>query len=256
MQKLNLKINIFILIIFIIYFFSFPHFKTSIAKFSNPFFAKINFQNIFVTKSYLNFQNYFSGLENLALRNKSLEQDLEDRESEIMNLKENFKENSLTINNVSLGTNFVEAKILNQDYFKIYESVILNKGFVDGVSKGDEVYLYPNYFLGNIERIENDKSIFSLASGHKKLLKGVLKDNSQNNLVIDLLGLGGGDFAFEIPESILISTGTLIYLYKDPSKLIGEIIGLEKLETSLYQKVLVRGYYNLATSGRYYIKVR
>ena len=252
MQKLNLNINIFILIIFIIYFFSFPHFKIFIAKFSNPFFAKINFQNIFVNNSYLNFHNYFSGLENVSLRNKSLEQDLEDRESEIMNLKEN----SVTANQVSLGPSFVEAKILNQDYFKIYESVILNKGFVDGVAKGNEVYLYPNYFLGNIERIENDKSILSLASSHKKLLKGLLKNNLQPDLVIDLLGLGGGDFSFEIPESVVIATGTLIYLYKDTSKLIGEIIGLEKLETSLYQKVLVRGYYNLATSGRYYIKVR
>lgn len=78
--------------------------------------------------------------------------------------------------------------------------------------------------------------------------------SSADGLLIEFIGYGGGDFIAKIPENIKISTGTIIYLARDESKALGEIIKIEKQEAAFYQVLFVRGYYNTRENGNYYIE--
>lgn len=80
--------------------------------------------------------------------------------------------------------------------------------------------------------------------------------NSSNRLLIDFVGHGSGDFVAKIPENIKISTGTLVYLARDESKILGEIVKIEKQDAAFYQILFVKGYYNTRENGDYYIDIK
>lgn len=80
--------------------------------------------------------------------------------------------------------------------------------------------------------------------------------NSSKSILINFVGYGGGDFVAKIPENIKISTGTLVYLARDESKVLGEIVKIEKQEAAFYQILFVRGYYNTRENSDYYIDIK
>jgi hypothetical protein len=256
-EKLDNKLNFAFIIFFILYFIFFTQIKIFISPISDSFFSKINFQNTFMFNTLNSVKNYFTDKSILIKENEDLKKDIENKNLRLLNLENNDPSNTSII-----SSNYISTKILNKDYFGIYDEIILDKGFIDGVNLDDEVYISPNYYLGKISRIERDISILSPTSKSGTKIKGILKvddienSSSSKEIVLDLNGIGGGDFYFEIPNSINIATNSVVYLATDESKELGTIASSENMESSLYKKVLVMGYYNTNKQEKYYIKIK
>jgi len=225
------------------------------------FWTAVHFNNTVIFNEYSNFKNYFISNNFLTLKIDNLKKDLIEKDFEIFKLRE-----SLNISANSLGQSLKKILIVNElerNYFEIYESILLDKGFRDGVKKNDEVFIAPNYYLGKIGRIERESSLLFLAGGNGNKIEGVLKVNSQNinissdqSLVVDLSSLGGTDFYFEIPKEFNLSIPSLIYLKSDETKIIGNIIKIVEVENSLYNKVYVQGFYNPNLNQQFYINIK
>ena len=183
----------------------------------------------------------------------------------------------------------VVAKKIFSDFISIYDTVLLDKGFSSGVEKGDIVFLYPNLVIGQIDTINPNTSLMTLYSKNKNKIEGIIKvvknnsktnfadiknqisssststnpslppiqinpkQKNESNVLIDLVGNGGGDFIATLPNNLEVATGTVIYLSSDESKALGEVVKVETEETSFYETILIRGYYNSRLNDSYYI---
>lgn len=78
-------------------------------------------------------------------------------------------------------------------------------------------------------------------------------NSRKSNILIDVYGYGGGDFISEIPANISLGEGAKVSLAIDESRLLGEVVKIEKKDASFYQKLFIRGYYNTRENDNYYI---
>lgn len=132
-----------------------------------------------------------------------------------------------------------------------------NKEKVEGVIKAE----YGKDTLDNLTQIkilentlkqatssENNEAEIKSSSNLSK------KSNEAESILIDIYGYGGGDFMAEIPGNIKVEVGSQVYLAEDESKLLGEVVKVEKKDASYYQRLLIRGYYNTRINNTYYIE--
>jgi rod shape-determining protein MreC len=111
--------------------------------------------------------SFFSDLRTLYSENAALESELEQFRGEATRLSEVERENELLRQQLGLSTNLSEGLVLAQVIGLSFEqggaSLIIDKGSGDGVAVGDLVVL-ENYFVGEVERVESDRSSVMLIS--------------------------------------------------------------------------------------------
>ncbi len=253
---------------------------------SSDFFSGIG--GYFSSKKAL--LNQISDLQNQIEKQKysSIVDSLSSSES----LSSNFSTTSSHKSIISKNLPIVAKKIFS-DFTSIYDTVLLDKGFSSGVQKGDIVFLYPNLIIGQIDSINPNTSLLTLYSRNKNKIEGIIKvskNNSKTNftdlknqnsptstsslsasstssipievnfkqknqtsVLIDLFGNGGGDFIAKLPNNLEVSIGTIIYLSNDENKALGEVVKVEIEETSFYENIFIKGYYNSRLNDSYYI---
>lgn len=293
-ENKRIKWNIFFILVYIVFLFSFStlrgYFNRQNIQISIPNRALIiaNSSTGLVSNVFKNITNYFLDKKVLFLKINTLEKELEiEKEKNIalsVNSKFSSSENDFKV---------LSAKKIFSDFTTIYSSVLLNKGYLDGVEEKSLVFIYPNKAIGIIERVGNKTSLLSLFSKDKNQIEGILKikvekdifeeqiiiesDTAISNattststildikpssiliksgeqIIVDIYGYGGGDFIARLPKNIEVSIGTKIYLANDEDKVLGEIIKVEKPEASFYQIILIEGYYNTRENNIYYIQ--
>lgn len=301
-EKNYFRNNFILIFIFILFFISFAKLKAffnSSSENKNTPEIFLSFINNGIQNSFNLFSNiggYFYTKKNLLKQINELQNELEIQRyrsvlesSSAQDLTQNISEKDNYILNKDLP---VVAKKIFSDFTSIYDTVLLDKGFSSGVEKGDIVFLYPNFIIGQIENVNPNTSLLALYSKDKNKLEGVLKVSKnntfkikqdilnagsstdtpvlissstsisvninskqikENSILVDLYGAGNGDFYTTLPDNLNVSTGTVIYLSNNESKAIGEVVKIEKQEASFYKNILIKGYYNSRLNEDYYI---
>lgn len=300
-EKKYFRNNLIMIFIFILFFISFSQIKTffisSEKDKSTPenFLYSINNGIGSFFNFFSNIGEYFSSKKYLLNQIDDLQNQLADqRYSNIIDSSSSVAQDSYSVNPNSKSKNIlnrdlpVVAKKIFSDFTSIYDTVLLNKGFSSGVNKGDLVFVYPNFAIGEIDTINPNTSLLSLYSKDKNKIEGVMKvsknisldinkvnQNSssslsasssssspsiidikkinENNILLDVYGNGGGDFIASLPDNLNVATGTIIYLSKDESKILGEVVKIEKEDASFYKTIFIKGYYNTRLNNDYYI---
>lgn len=289
-NNIILRKNVFYIALYLIFLLSFSFLRNSFSVDLNKETANIGSASrvLYAADRSTNFfSNLFTNLGRYFYFKKSLINQIEDLKSQ---LEIERNQNVLTKEDPNNKNLITVGKKIFSDFTNIYDTILLDKGYIHGVSKGDMVFIYPNKLIGEVGDVDETNSVVDLFSKDKNRIEGVLKTskaidiikNTDNevvstsstssstpaileshvetisgrpsSIIIDVYGYGGGDFIAKIPENILVATGTIIYSAEDESKVVGEVVKTEKQDASFFQILLIKGYYNTRENNDYYIK--
>ena len=162
-----------------------------------------------LTDFLINIKDYFIFQNILILRNKELENELAS-----LKLKE-IDYGILTIQNQELKNllgrtdflaNFIISRVLSKPPYSSYDTLIIDIGLSDGVSKGDKVYLSDNIIIGTVKNSTPRSSQVELFSSGNSKVEAVL---SRTGETLELLGQGGANFKVEVPKDMDIVLGDM-----------------------------------------------
>lgn len=195
---------------------------------------------------------YFSSRSLLAEKNRALELDVERLENELAEKDEIIKENNFIQENVSDKPSSVLVMYpIMRDITTMYSTVLLSKGFKDGVEENDMVYIRGRNPACVIYSVSDKTSLCKFLSASGVVTEGV---TSSSSIVLSLSGNGGGSFIADIPRGTDVTIGDTVYLASDKTMELGNIVDVNRDDQATSWKVYIRSMYNPVTSSVFYLK--
>jgi cell shape-determining protein MreC len=176
-----------------------------------------------------------------SLENRTVEQDLRLRELSLL-----FENMASTSPKYNLP---IVASSLAQDVTRVYATLILSKGFSEGVEVGNKVYLRGRQVVCVVKDVYARTSQCELFSGFGNKVEAVTASSSIN---LTLEGRGGHYIA-NIIRDTNVMVGERILLREDQSFVLGEVAEVFNNDQDTSWHLLIRGAYNPSASSLYYI---
>lgn len=199
---------------------------------------------IFSSVSY-----YFSSRNSLLEKEASLLQSIERLENELAEKEAVVKE--LQLASIYSSTDKKITLVLYpvmQDITRVYSTLILSKGFKDGVKEQSLVYVRGRQAVCMITEVYDRTSLCTLFSASSQKVEGVASSSE----TLFLKGAGGGSFMAEVPRESDITVGETVFLKSDQTMKLGTITEIVRDEQMSSWYVFVRGAYNPLTSNIFY----
>lgn len=201
-----------------------------------------------------NITTYFGSRSRLLHENKNLLLEVERLENENALLQSVTREQALlTGTQTSNRPAPLVLYPIAQDVTKLYSTLLLSKGYRDGMTKGELVYVRGRQPVCDIVEVYDKTSLCELFSRGGRMTEGV---TSSSSVTLTLSGEGGGNFIAEVPKGTVVQIGEEVYLRSDPSFRLGTVVTIKEDEQSTGAKLYVRGAYNPVTSSVFYLDVR
>jgi cell shape-determining protein MreC len=197
---------------------------------------------------------YFTTHKSLYDRNAQLEVTIERLENELASRDAFIREQEL-IKNAALPSSpsVIAMYPLAKDATKLYSTILLSKGYKDGVEKGGMVYVRGLQPVCMIVEVYDRTSLCELLSKGKRVTEAV---TASGTVMLSLSGIGAGNFISELPKGINVSVGDEVYLRENQSLRLGSIVSISENEQSTGAKIYVRGMYNPVTSSIFYMNTQ
>lgn len=200
------------------------------------------------------FHTYTTSRQGLVERNKNLEVDIEYLENIIA--EKDAKLNELNFITEEVGIVSTESTIvmypLMQDVTKIYSTLILSKGFKDGVEKDMYVYVRGLQPVCIIKEVYNSTSLCELISKSGITTEVVVKGKASSTISFTVTGRGGGTFLGDVARDTHVDIGDEVYLKSDQSMKLGDVVNVMNNNQDTSWRVFVSGEYNPVTSSIFY----
>jgi hypothetical protein len=195
---------------------------------------------------------YFSSRKTLAARNAELEITIERLENQLAQ-KDALLRNDTEVSRASAGSSTNPVIVLYpiaEDVTRLYSTILLSKGYKDGLEKGGLVYIRGQQAVCETVEVYTTTSLCELLSKGGRVTEGVAPGPG---ITLTLVGSGGGNFIADMPKAGGLSIGEAVYLRSNPSLLLGTIVSIKSDEQSTEAKIYVRGAYNPVTSQVFYM---
>lgn len=196
-----------------------------------------------------NIATYFTSRKDLESRNKALSRTIEHLENELAETKAMLGEQETKVGS-GIPSAALSAYPLMSDVTTIYDSLILSKGFKDGVAEHDLVYIRGRQPVCTIIEINDQTSLCRLLTAHGEITEGVTASSS---MTLYLKGDGGGAFVAEVPRDTAIAIGDSVLFKSIPSMTLGTVVDIVRNDQAVAWRVYVRGAYNPVTTSVFYI---
>ena len=139
-----------------------------------------------------------------------------------------------------------------EDITKLYSTILLSKGYKDGVTQGSLVYVRGMQPVCTIVEVRTTTSLCELLSKSGRTTEGV---TSSSSITLTLVGAGGGAFTADVPKGTVLGEGETVYLRSDESYTLGTVVSIVESQQDTGARVYVRGIYNPVNSSIFYLKV-
>ncbi len=197
---------------------------------------------------------YTTSHKTFSERQKTLELEIERLENKLAEKEGTIRELSL----ITLAVNQEQSTQapplvlypLIKDSLGIYSTVLLSKGFKDGIEVNDIVFVRGRQAVCTIKEVYNSSSLCLLLTGDGVTTEGVTASSS---IGLSLTGRGGY-FLGNIVRDTPIAIGEKIYLRNDPAMLLGEVVDVSNNNQDTSWHIFVRGAYNPVTSSVFYVQ--
>jgi cell shape-determining protein MreC len=195
---------------------------------------------------------YFSSHASLAGRNRELETDVEHLENVIAEKEALLREMNLLSRDVDeeAQVSVIVLYPIAEDISKLYSTILLSKGYKEGIENGSLVYVRGRQSVCEIVEVYDRTSLCELLSRGDRITEGVTGSSS---ITLSMSGEGGGNFLAEAPTGSKVEPGEDVYLRGNPSFKLGTIVSIVRDEQSTGSRIYVRGAYNPVTSSVFYI---
>lgn len=199
--------------------------------------------------------SYFSMRHELVQKNNSLELALERLENTVAE-RDAFIREQLLLRDAAIPGGNVPVVVMYpvaQDITRLYSTILLSKGFKDGIEKEEIVYVRGLQPVCQIIEVRDHTSLCELLTKSDRETEVVTASSSIN---LTLVGIGGGGFVAKIPKETSVSVGEGVYLKSNPLYKVGSIISVQNDKQATGAVVYVRGAYNPASSSVYYLNAQ
>ena len=200
------------------------------------------------------FGTYITSHKSLALENKNLtlenERLLNELAEKDASLREFVTSDSLLVSTTTTHKTTLVLYPLAQDITKLYGTILLSKGYKDGVTIGDIVYVKGNQAACTIKEVYNSSSLCLLLTASGVVTEGV---TSSSSITLTLTGRGGHYLA-NIARDTPVVTGELVYMRSNPRIILGKVQQVANNNQDTSWHVFVEGTYNPVTSSIFYVQ--
>ncbi len=217
-------------------------------------------QNVFwqAGEKTSDFFSTIGNIDNIKKENESLLLKIQELSRNNIELKIIEKENEELRKALDIGLE-KEFELITADIGGkqgLEDSLLINKGFKDGISEGMPVITSQKVLVGKIEKAYENFSIIQLLSDKKTSLSagiferdidGIIRGLGASRIVFDLIPM---DSKIEQGDNVL-STGLEGVFPKN--LLIGEVKSIEKDNTAPYQKAEIKSAFNVKETKTVFI---
>jgi cell shape-determining protein MreC len=186
----------------------------------------------------------FTNKHTLIVKIRELEMNVEYLENELRERDGLLRELG---SNASSSIKTIAMYPLMKDRTEIYSTIVLSKGFKDGLTEGLLVYLRGRQPVCVLKEVHQKTSLCKLFSAHGEEIDGVVSSTT-----LFLKGDGGGSYVGEVPRETIIQNGDAVYLKSDETMILGTVVDVARDNQAAFWKVYVRGAYNPLTSTIFY----
>lgn len=201
---------------------------------------------------------YITSHKVLALREQQLELEIERLENSLAEkdalLREkNIEADSLLEASSSSFSSLARVVVmypLAEDITHVYSTVLLSRGFKDGLTVGNMVYVRGHQAVCTIKEVYTSSSLCLLLTSSGEKVEGV---TSSSSIVLPLVGRGG-HFLADIARDTPVANGEVVYLRSDPKMVLGTVKQVLNNNQDTSWHVFVEGAYNPVTSSVFYVQ--
>lgn len=201
------------------------------------------------------FSTYIISHRTLAAKQQELESKVEDLENRLAEkdaiIRDALFEDSVSSStDISLRTRHLVMYPLMQDVTRLYSTVLLSKGFKDGVTVGATVYMKGYQAVCTVKEVYDSTSLCTLFTASDIVTEGV---TSSSSIVLSLTGRGG-HFLANVPRDTPVSLGEKVYLRSNQKMLIGVVKQILNNNQDTSWHIFVEAPYNPVTSSIFYVQ--
>jgi cell shape-determining protein MreC len=201
------------------------------------------------------FETYTTSRTTLIQKTKALEVTVELLENKLAEKDAQLKEVGIASSEMGDVANSILVMYpLMDDATRIYSTILLSKGYKDGVEKGVYVYVRGLQPVCIIKEVYTSTSLCELLSASGIVTEAVTDSASSTAISLTLVGRGGGTFLGDVARDTPIVVGDKVMLKSDHSMSIGTVVDVLHNNQDTSWHVFVRGAYNPVTSSMFYIR--
>lgn len=202
------------------------------------------------------FSTYTTSRSTLVAKTKTLEVTIENLENQIAEKDAKLEELGMSKSELGdISGSVLTMYPLMEDVTRIYSTILLSKGFKDGVEKGEYVYVRGLQPVCMIKEVYTSTSLCELMSSSGIVTEAVIiGEASTTPISITLLGRGGGAFLGDVARDTMVASGDKVVLKSDHSMTIGKVVDILHNNQDTSWHVFVRGAYNPVTSSVFYLR--
>ncbi len=234
-------VSIFICLILLINFIS----PTFLGGVSNKLGLPVWKSGGFLFTQFSNMQAFIHSRVNLLHINEDLRSQLSDLNTKLLSLSILEQENK----DLKKDWGRIEdsptilASVLVKPPQSFYDTLILDVGQKDGIQIGARVAGSDNIILGVIDEVYDDTS-------RAKLFSSVDTETSvminRNNINVNLIGMGGGNFEIKVPQEVDIAEGDVLILPGININIVSTVIAIESNPTNSFKRIFCKTPINIA----------
>lgn len=200
------------------------------------------------------FSTYITSHKTLALENAQLKLENENLVNDIAEKDAKLREYASIDTLYASSTSFHKMPLvlypLLQDITKLYGTILLSKGYKDGVDVGDTVYIRGNQAVCTIKEVYTSSSLCLLLTASGVVTEGV---TSSSSIALTLTGRGGHYLA-NIARDTPVVAGEVVYLRSNPKVILGKVQQVANNNQDTSWHVFVESAYNPVTSSVFYVQ--
>lgn len=247
-SRLQYKYYIVVVLVLGVIVYFWTGIRSALLPYSEPVAVKYGLSKSYTKAAPSSFFTFFSSKYTLASKNKELELSVERLENELALRNSKLRElYSIESNSISTSTRVIVMYPLLEDITSVYSTVLLSKGFKDGVTVDMVVYIRGRQPVCVIKEVYTSTSLCKLFSAYGESIEGVLGD-----VTLYVKGDGGGTYLADIPRGTVITDGDPVYLKRDQSMVLGNVVSVTRDDQAAFWKVYIRGAYNPTNSHIFY----
>lgn len=134
-----------------------------------------------------------------------------------------------------------------------YDTILIDKGSVDGLVEGQSVFAGENLLIGTIAEVHPHSSLVQLLSSSKVLTEARL---ISSELTLTLVGRGGGAFSVDVPRDVPIEDNDIFVSTQSGSVVIAEVVEITGDPQDPSKTVLAKSPINMNYLNYVFVKSR
>ena len=201
------------------------------------------------------FGTYITSHETLVAERKALSLHIEELENKVAEDDALLREYKEKADNASSSlTSSIKTPILVyplvQDITRLYSTVLLSKGYKDGLDIGNIVYLRGKQAVCSIKEVYKSSSLCLLFTSFGVTIEGV---TSSSSITLTLVGRGG-HYLSDIVRDTPVSVGEKVYMRSNSHMVLGTVKAVINNNQDTSWHIFVEGAYNPVTSSIFYVE--